>query len=43
MRAANTFAKPDEVKPAPLAVKAAADAVELTVPPKAVVAVDLLI
>ncbi len=42
MRAANTFAKPDEVRPAALAVKVAGDVAEVTLPPKSVAALDVL-
>ena len=42
MRAANTFAKPDEVRPGPLAVRVAGDVAEVTLPPKSVAALDVL-
>ena len=41
VRAANTFATPDRVKPAPLAVRAANGAVRLTAPPASVVKVTV--
>jgi alpha-N-arabinofuranosidase len=39
--AGNTFSKPDEVKPAPLAVKAAGDAIDVVVPKQAVAAIQI--
>jgi alpha-L-arabinofuranosidase len=42
MRAANTFSNPNELKPAPVAVKISGDAAEISLPPKSVAALDLL-
>ena len=43
MRAANTLAQPDEVKPAPLAVRVQSGAIEFSVPKQSVVAVEVAI
>jgi len=43
MRATNTFARPDEVKPAALAVRVEAGSLEFSVPKQAVVAVEIQI
>jgi hypothetical protein len=40
VRATNTFADPDEVKPAALPVRVVADALELSLPKQAVVVVE---
>jgi len=42
MRAMNTFSKPDEVKPAPIAVKVTRGVVEVSLPPKSVTALQLM-
>jgi alpha-L-arabinofuranosidase len=42
MRGMNTFSNPNEVKPAPIAVKISGDAAEVSLPPKSVAALDLL-
>jgi hypothetical protein len=40
MRATNTFAKPEEVKPVAHPVRVAGDAVELTLPKQSVTLID---
>jgi alpha-L-arabinofuranosidase len=40
MRATNTFANPEQVKPVPLAVNVGADALELTLPKQSVALVQ---
>jgi alpha-L-arabinofuranosidase len=40
MRATNTFADPDEVKPAAHAVRVVADALELSLPKQAIILVE---
>jgi alpha-N-arabinofuranosidase len=43
MKATNTFDAPDTVTPAPAAVRVVGDAARVTIPRKAVVALDLLV
>ena len=40
MRATNTFASPEEVKPAPHALKVAGDAIEVSLPKQSVTQID---
>jgi hypothetical protein len=41
MRATNTFANPDEVKPAVLPVRMRGDTIEFAVPKQAIIALEL--